>query len=59
MKRAIVLNTDSKIIGQHQCNSWEECLEWIDSFINWNGLSRTAGHICEKSQMTVWVEERK
>ena len=58
MMRAIVVDTNSKRLGEHMCQSWEECLEWIDSFITWHGLSRTAGHVKEHGEMRVWVEEK-
>jgi hypothetical protein len=59
MMIAVVANTEAKRLGQHQCQSWEECHEWIDSFITWHGLTRKQGYVCEHGQMTVWVEERK
>lgn len=59
MKKVMVVNTDSKLLSHHQCQSWEECLEWVDSFLNFNSLSRIKGDISNNAIMTVWAEERK
>jgi hypothetical protein len=59
MMTAIVIDTNSQRLGEHTCQSWEECHEWIDSFINWNGLIRKQGYVCARGEMRVWAEVRK
>ena len=59
MMTAIVVDTNSQRVGEHICQSWEECHEWIDSFITFNGLSRKQGYVCARGEMRVWVEEKK
>ena len=59
MKRAIVVDTDNKPLGEHMCQSYDECLEWVNSFITFNSLSRIKGNIASNGIMTVWTEVRK
>jgi hypothetical protein len=54
---AIVVGSNSQRLGEHFCQSWEECHEWIDSFISWHGLSRKQGYSCARGEMRVWVKE--
>jgi hypothetical protein len=54
---ALVIGSNSQRLGQFNCQSWVECAEWIDSFINWYGLNRKVGHLKANGQYIVWVEE--
>lgn len=54
---ALVIGSNSQRLGQHSCQSWEECAEWIDSFIAWHGLNRSVGHTKANGHYHVWVKE--
>jgi len=55
--QAIIVDTNAKRIGQHQCRSWSECFEWSDMFIGFNGLTRLRSHQAN-GQLITWVEPK-
>jgi hypothetical protein len=55
MMTALIVTTDAKRIGQHQCQSWTECQEWSSMFIGYNGLKRLRSHKAN-GQLITWVE---
>jgi hypothetical protein len=54
---ALVIGSNSQRLGQHSCQSWEECFEWIDSFITFYGLTKASEFACGDGSLRLWVKE--
>ena len=55
MFKAVIANTEAKVIAYHWCSSWTECSEWISSYLTFHGISRLSV-FKEHGQMTAWVQ---
>lgn len=57
MYKAVIANTDSKIVSYHWCESLVDAQEWVNSYLTFHGLSRIADHVGYMSkQFTAWVQ---
>lgn len=52
--QAIVLSMDSKLLGMADFSSWEQCAEWVYSYLTWHGLARTKLHTKVNDQFIVF-----
>lgn len=57
MMTAVIVNTSSKRIAEHNCNSWEQCMEWINSYLTYNDLKRACSDHIAHGVHTVWVKD--
>lgn len=52
---AVICNTNSKRLAEHDCPTWEECYAWAEQYIQTNDLVRMSHHV-GNGVLTTWVK---
>jgi hypothetical protein len=59
MLTTVIVSKNGGQVAEHQCQSWTQCMEWINGYLTYNDLKRVcADHLAHQFHY-VWVKDNE